>query len=838
MKISAIDVQSYDQFDAHLEGRYRALAEEREGAPVYAIEHGLNVEDARTLTSKVARRLRSAGAIRAGIDWPLLALTAEVGYAYRGLLSGYWPHLEAALGLPLPSPAREALSEHYLRAHHAIGLARPDETPFSRAFRHIAWPLANALAPRQIHAGLSEALLEAAILDPEDSALVRAVQQCCQRSGLQALKNWAAEEARVDTIATAMLDAPDKRLSRSIVDRLQNDMMSAAHVRDTLVRARVARRQHQRQRSRAMREVERCELEDDDCPDAVPFELRGGLRLGARLLAANLPVVLHARSPLRVTRPGVPEPDRLLADETMRLSLDDGDQLLLEYQDERNTRRRTSLRFARPDPVPSLISVRLEPGLPVLADLRKDRLSIFVALASPPDDARARRWPQELLNVEMRLELRLPGAPPILSRETLSTIPGRLAASGPGLSNLASGLREFEGRLEKTRAAMLTVRWDGDKRSFQLADAEPEVHWYEAEDGWRAAAPDGSEDYPVRCVPADDPFAVPAANVHGTAAQLLVVDGVTAPNFIIAGPRHMRATDVTPAMPVLHRQLRRSSSCRGLRAETEAWLGWSCARPVHAVAWLQANAAAKLAERAMVTTMCGPVWLKEEARPLDGKPFPDSLAAAVIRFDLAGISELREDGQDIGEADLDALPIALAAAFADLTPPDVLKTPLDANWAERADERINEAWQSLTPARAERSASPIDSDVYNAPEAWQPAVSHAVRSYGRHGLARMILPPRLASTLRDIDYRTAETLDVARAIADHRIDRGSLARQARRLSGSDVPVALSLWTDPRAFAMTDWLPILTALLEDRMTARAIRYAALRLRTAHGRQNDG
>lgn len=830
-KVSAIDVQSYDEFDAFLEDRYRALAEEREGAPVYAIEHGLDVEDARTLTSKVARRLRATRAIGPGIAWPLLALSAEIGYAYRGLLSGYWPHLEAALGLPLAAHARETLSNHYLRAHHSVGLAHPDNTPFSRSFRHIAWPLANALAPRQIHAGLSEALLEAATLDPADSVLVRAVQQCCRRSGLLALTHWAAGEARVDAVATAMLDAPDTRLSRSIVDRLQKDMMSATHVRDTLVRARVERRRRQRERSYPIGVVEPRGSEDEDDAAAVPFELRGGLRLGARLFAAGLPVVLHARTPLRVTRSNVSEPGRLLAGESARLVLDDGEQLILDYQDECNVRRRSSLRFTRPTPPPSLISVRMEPGIPVLSDLREDRLSVFVALAPPPDDDRARTWPRELLDVEMRLELRIPGAPAVFSRENLSTIPGRLAARGPSLSLLASGLRGFEDKGESIRAATLTIRWDGDHRSFLLADAQPEIRWYEAEDGWHAAAPDGSEDHPVCRVPADDPFALPTKSVEGTAAQLLVVDGVSASNFIVAGPSHMRMTDARPAVPEVHRQLGRSNSCPGLRAETESWLGWSSARPVHVVAGLQARGAAKVAERATVNTMCGEVWLREEERPSEGKRFRDSLAAAVIRFDLAGVSELREDGQNVGDADLHNLPAALADAFADLMPPSCLETTLDEKWAERADERIDKAWQSLTPARTERSAPPIDFEAYNAPEAWQVAVAHAVRSNGRYGLAGMILPPHLSNALRSIDYRNVETLEVARTIADLRIDRGSLARQARRISGSDIPVALSLWTDPRAFAMTDWLPIVTALFEDRMTSRAIRYAALRIKTA-------
>ena len=824
-------MKSYEELDAHLEAHYRALAEERDGAPVYAIEHGFNEKDVRYLTSTIAQRLRATGAIGSGIAWPLLALTAEIGYAYRGLLSGYWPHLESALGQSLPPGERETLSDHHFRAHQAIGLAHPDDTPFSRAFRHIAWPLTNALAPRQIHAGLSEALLEAAMLDPADSALIRAIQQCCRRSGLLALTNWAEGKACVDTVATAILDAPDTRLSRSIVDRLQHDMMSAAHVRDTLVRARVERRRSQRERSRIVEEVEPDGPEDEDGTTVVPFEIRGGLSLGTRRFAADLPIVLHAHETLRVTRSGAFEPQRLVTGETAQFVLNDGEQLVLNYQDERNRQRTTRLRFTRPAPLPSLISVRTEPGIPVLADLRKDRLSILAVLASPPDDDRALRWPLELLDVELRLELRVPGAPLLLSRETVSTVPGRLAATGPGLSALALGLRGYENRGDTIRAATLTIRWDGESRSLLLADAEPEVRWYEAENGWCAASPDGSEDYPVRCIPADDPFTVPTESISGAAAQLLVVDGVSASNFIVAGPEHMRMADARPASPDIHRQFDRSNRHPGLRAEIEAWLGWSSASPVHLVAEIQARRAAKLAESAIVTTMCGPDWLKEEERSSEGKRFRDSLAASIIRFDLAGVSELRDDGQDVGEADLNELSTKLAIAFADTMPTDCSEAALDDQWAEQADERINEAWQNLAPMRKERSAPPIDSDIYNPLEDWRSAVAHAVRSNGRHALAKMILPPQLATALRDIDYRTVETLDVARTIADIRIDRGSLARQARRLSGSDIQVGLSLWSDPSAFAMTEWPPLVIALFEDRMTARAIRYAALRLRTA-------
>ena len=828
---------SYDDFQVRLSTRYSALAEERSGAPVYGIEHGLDERDVPALRAAVAGRLRELGLEGGRIAWPLLAFAAELGYSYEGLLIGYWPRLEAALGLRLGAQDRESLSAQYARAHKAVRLARPDNTAFARRFRHIAWPLVNALAPRQLHAGLAEALLEAAALDPADGALSRAVQQGCRRSGLSALVDWAADHARVDAVATALLDTPDARLSNGVVERLGRDMMAPPHLRDILTRARGKRRQQQSRASHTPSENPEPtpESSDDAGEEAdLPFELSGGLQLGARTFATGLDLLLRARVPVRIYRADVEgDADRVEAGETRILDAAEPGQVVLVYSDAQGARRSGRLRFERAAQAPLLI-LRPDPANPTLTDLREGRLSFLLTLAPPPRDLRCTRWPTALRDVEIRLELRSAGAGTWCVRERLVGLPGRLTATGSSLAALSAALDDHEEAIGTLRAATLTIRWPSGRRVLALVDPEPDLHWQETEAGWTAYPPDLSEAYPIRSVPAADPLAAPVEGGAGAeeGARLLIVEGAGAPNFLVTGPRSMRTT---PAFRPLtsHRRLRRSGDHAGLTAEVEAWLGWRCARPIHPVAAIQARAAADHARRAVLTTLCGPDWAEEEARTPPGGSFFASLAMVAVTEDLVGVAQTRAEGATIEQEDIAELRAALVRAL-DATA--IRPRPGAAVGDEEAgilDDCILDAWSAVSEAQQARGLPPFETDIGNPADAWSEAWEHATQLHLRRPLAAAILPPRLAAALTGIDYATTEELDVARIVSDLRLDRGLLARRSRRLSGDDVLSALSLWTNPRGFAALDWHPIASGLLEDRMTARAIRYASLRIADAHG-----
>lgn len=831
--VHACSMPSYDELNERLELRYRALSKERDGAPVYAIEHGLDVLAVSELQSLVAERIRVRRGIGLGIAWPLIALAAEIGYSYEGLFSGYWPRLEAVLGLPLRGADRDDLSRHHEHAHRAVGLARPDDNPFTRTFRHIAWPLCNALVPRQIHAGLCVAILEAVVLDAVDSTFLGAVQQGCRRSGSRALVDWADSEGRVHAVATSLLDTPDVRLSSGIVQRLQRDVMASPDARDTLVRARIERKRRRNVASGLgadAREANASATKDDGSIE-FPFELRGGVRLGARTYALGPPVDLVAHAALRIGFPGRSRggSDVLSAGDHTILAPDEAGQITIGYLDQDGGRRNTSLRFDIVAPPPALIATRTEPSAPTLADLREERLAILVALSSPPDDRRAARWPTSLRNVEVRLELRLTGHPVLHARDRLSAVPGRIGGTGSGLATLSDGLRRYEAETGVTRAATLIVSWGSGRHVLDLADPEPSMNWYEGEDGWHATSLDFSEELPIRYVPAADPLALPSPAPIGEGAHLHMVEGMTAPHYLVAGPRRLHRSHVA-SLPMIHRRFHASDASRGLSTEIEAWLGWRCARPIHAISEMEARLAARAAERAVLSTLCGPAWVEEEDRLPSVRPFAMRLSEAALALDLVKIRDLRKAGQRIEPEDVSELPYALARSLATFS--DLFGRPATIDLGDREatalDAGVDEAWGKLTASRAARSLPPVDTDTGNPVGDWCEAWSRAQAARARPTLAAMILPPRLATALRELEYATVESLEVARIVSALRIDRGSAVYQSRRLSGVDILSALSLWLDPRAFSAVEWRQVALGLLEDRMTARAIRYASLRI----------
>lgn len=825
---------SYDELNERLELRYRTLSEERDGAPVYAIEHGFDVRAVSELKSVVAGWIRVRPGIGSTIAWPLIALAAEIGYSYEGLFSGYWPRLEAMLGLPLRGEIREDLSLHHEHAHLTVGLARPDDNPFTRTFRHIAWPLCNALVPRQIHGGLCAAILEAVVLDAADSAFLGAVQQGCRRSGSRALIDWADDGDRVHAVAISLLDAPDVRLSSGIVQRLQRDVMASPNARDILVRARVERKRRRNVASglgAGARDATASAAKDAEASVEFPFELRGGVRLGTRTYALGAPVGLVAHVALRVAFPGRPagENDLLAPGEHMILAPDEAGQITFGYHDRNGGRRSASLRFDVIAPPPALIATRTEPSAPTLADLREKRLAILVALSPPPDDRRTARWPTSLRNVEIRSELRLTGHPTLYARDRLPAVPGRINGTGSGLAELSDGLRRYENETGVMRAATLIMHWGSGRRVLDLIDPEPSTRWYEGEDRWHATSIDLSEELHVRYVPASDPLAVPDPLRAGEGAHLYVVEGMTAPHFLVAGPRRLHGAHVA-SLPIIHRRFHASDASRGLSVEIEAWLGWRCAYPIHAIAEIEARLAARAAERAILNTLCGPGWVEEEDRLPTVRPFALRLAEAAIALDLVKIQELREAGERIESEDVSELPYALARSLVTCTDLFGRRATVDVGDREAAmlDASVDDAWQGLTASRVARSLSPVDADTGNPAEIWREAWSRALAARERPTLAAMILPPRLAVALRGLDYATVESLEVARLVSALRIDRGTSVHQSRRLSGTDILSALSLWTNPRAFSAVDWRHLARGLLEDRMTARAIRYAGLRM----------
>ncbi len=821
--------------DDALGQRYHALSNERADHPVYAVEHGLGAEQVRVLAGRLSLRVQSRGIHRDDGLFVYLALASETGYTYEGMMPGYWPRLEALLRCPLPARDRETLTEFFEEGHRRVGLARPDDTAFARSFRHIAWPLVNALAPRQIHAGLSEALLAAAVFDPGDGAFARVVSQGCRRSGTPRLIDWSANEQRVDTVATALLGKRDKRLSAMIVERLAADALASPTVHDRLTRARAERRRKRSTESRAVPEA------PPVSPDTVDagYHVLGGLPLDIRRYATEVPLGLHSESvavEARLQEGDVRGRTALAPGDSAVFAPVDAARLTLGYADETGTSREVSLRFDDVAPSPPLIGMRVHPAEATLTDLREGRPVLIFDLAAMPPDRPLLKRPRILRGVGVTLILRVPGVPDTVARQRLTTVPGRLSRDDPAFATIVDGLTAMTGAGRSPRHAVLEVDYGVARQTLRFSDPEPELHWVEDGERWVAvpAVHDDGTVLPVRAVAVSDPLsdAVPQDDIPWDEAKLLFVPGYSPTSAVVVSPRIRRGLGAGEEMPPhAHRRFARSGSLPGLRAEIDAWLGWSCARPVHAVAIMEAHGAARMAERATVATLCGADWLAAEARSRN-TGFAHLLIDAAIADDRVKATELRAEGVRIDRNDMDALRHALSDALAARCRP-LLAIPSETVLSDEAvadlDIAVDSAWEALTPVRAARGLDPVDPDTGNDPESWRSSWGKALAALERRNLSAMILPLRLAEELRETAFTIAEPVTVARTIMDHRLDQGLLARRARSMGGDDILSALALWTLPRAFAGLDWNPLARRLLEDRMTARAVRYAALRMR---------
>ena len=163
-----------------LDQRYRTLQGSRRG-PVFFVEHGLSGGEVADLFADVRHHL-IAHPIESG--WwnlyclPLLVVSTEVGYRYRGSGTDFWPILEATFRVNISTTDRQRICDLFRNASKNYRGAQPPDTPWANAFRFIAWPITHALLPLEFHRPLALTLanLHMKVDELSDSDLHRAIQ--------------------------------------------------------------------------------------------------------------------------------------------------------------------------------------------------------------------------------------------------------------------------------------------------------------------------------------------------------------------------------------------------------------------------------------------------------------------------------------------------------------------------------------------------------------------------------------------------------------------------------------------------------------------------------------
>ena len=228
------------EFQERLAARFQHLRDSREG-PIFFVEHGLSEGEISSLFQNVSEALNTH---QLEDNWwslfplPPVVVAAEIGYEYRGTGTDFWSKFNERLGLNFPIHSRKALKRSFERAAQTYRGASPPETPWTKTFHIIAWPITHALLPREFHAPLSETLtrLNLHVETAQGSALHRALWSA-SRNTTRRYATLLSSEAVIVPLVRRLLGLPSGALSDKIIQRIQLDIGRDEAVRRNLATA-------------------------------------------------------------------------------------------------------------------------------------------------------------------------------------------------------------------------------------------------------------------------------------------------------------------------------------------------------------------------------------------------------------------------------------------------------------------------------------------------------------------------------------------------------------------------------------------------------------------------
>lgn len=237
------------EFENRLSEHFERISGSRENDRTFLIEHGLEREDLQALLFVIGERGGQFGFNRKLWDeFPLalcVALT-EFGYSYSG--NDFWPSAERGLKAEIRIEDRAEITEQFRLLHARIGIAAPLNDSWSEAFNHIAWPIRNAMVPRELHAPVARILRETLRhtqtmrLDAQFLGLVKSLAGGMNSRRLDA---WLADDSLALTVVRSLLsdDLTTMGVEPFFLERLGKDLRENSEFRklSLAVRARTVR---------------------------------------------------------------------------------------------------------------------------------------------------------------------------------------------------------------------------------------------------------------------------------------------------------------------------------------------------------------------------------------------------------------------------------------------------------------------------------------------------------------------------------------------------------------------------------------------------------------------
>lgn len=211
---------------------FERLAQGRGELPVFAIEHGLDELELEELRTTVSRQLEEDPQLT-GAAWswsylPLVVISTEVGYRYRGTGTDFWPVLSQELGTEAGPAFRRGLSRLFELGHRSFGLLRPGDSPWERHFPHISWPIGNSLVPLEIQPQLADALrraVRAGVSADDTDRLLDYMRVLAAGHSSRRFENWLLQGDVALEVMRRLL-SPDGSgwLSETILLRIDSDI--------------------------------------------------------------------------------------------------------------------------------------------------------------------------------------------------------------------------------------------------------------------------------------------------------------------------------------------------------------------------------------------------------------------------------------------------------------------------------------------------------------------------------------------------------------------------------------------------------------------------------------
>lgn len=227
---------------------FKNLSRDRDGRTVYLIEHGLDRDAIEQLTYIVGQRAALHQFTRRA--WQEFALSlcvvvTEIGYEYRGTGTDFWPLVESAIKVDIPIPQRGEISDLFRDCAREFGTARPLDDVWSAAFPHMAWPVRNAMVPREIHGSLARLVRKFLIQTGSPSvtnAVLPGLKELARGFGSRRLESWLQDDDLALPVIRHLVTGGtgDLGIQPSFLQRLTNDLRSESEVKrlERVIRAR------------------------------------------------------------------------------------------------------------------------------------------------------------------------------------------------------------------------------------------------------------------------------------------------------------------------------------------------------------------------------------------------------------------------------------------------------------------------------------------------------------------------------------------------------------------------------------------------------------------------